>query len=132
MLPPPRRLCFRRCLSVCQFVCLLATLHKHVRTDVREIFTEGWKWADEQMIKSWWRSVSYRLDTGIVFRIRYYWEIQKLASTNCTARRCSGGHALSGIAIATMTSLRHRPLVEVCTVPVLLVFNKFDYSGHRK
>jgi len=28
---------------------------------------------------------------------------------------------LAGIAIATMTSLRHRPLAEVCTVPVLLV-----------
>jgi len=36
-LSPPRRLCFRRCLSV----CLLATLRKNVRTDLHEIFREG-------------------------------------------------------------------------------------------
>jgi len=51
-------------------------------------------------------------------------------------QRCSAGHALAGIAIATVTSLRHRPmtdsgteivtlirraLAEVATVPVLLV-----------
>jgi len=28
---------------------------------------------------------------------------------------------LAGTTIATMTSLRHRPLAEVCTVPVFLV-----------
>jgi len=39
-----------------------------------------------------------------------------------TARRCSARHALAGNAIATMTSLRDRPLMEVCTVPVLLVY----------
>jgi len=61
------------------------------------------------------------LDTGIVFRIRHYWEIRKVVSTDCAARRCRAGNALAGIAIATMTSLRHRPLVEVCNVPVLLV-----------
>jgi len=46
------------------------------------------------------------------------------------SRRCSARHALAGIAIATVTSLRHRPmtdshdrraLAEVCTVPVILV-----------
>jgi len=78
----------------------------------------------------------HRLDTGIVFRIRHYWEIRKMVSTDCAARRCSAGHALVGIAIATMTSLRHTPttdsrtdnttlvrraLAGVCTVPVLLV-----------
>jgi len=50
-LPPPRRLCFRRWLSV----CLLATLHKNIRTDLHEIFGEGWQWANEEMIKFWWR-----------------------------------------------------------------------------
>jgi len=69
----------------------------------------------------------HRLDTEIIFRIRHYWEIRKVVSTDCAVRHCS---------IATMTSLRHRPttdsgtdiatlvrrvLPEVCTVPVLLV-----------
>jgi len=73
--------------------------------------------------------LDHRLDTGIVFRIRHHWEIRKVVSADCAARRCSAGHALAGIAIATrpMTLLRHRPttdshdrraLAEVCTVPV--------------
>ena len=77
------------------------------------------------------------MDIGIVFGIRHYWEIQKVVSTACAARRCSAGQALAGIAIATMSSLRHRPttdsgtdiatlvrraLAEVCTVAVLLVY----------
>ena len=40
------------------FVCLLATLHKNVQTDLHEIFRECWQWASEQMIKFWWRSES--------------------------------------------------------------------------
>ena len=72
----------------------------------------------------------HRLDTGIVFRICHYWEIRKVVSTDCAARRCSAMHVLAGIAIATRTSLLHRPttdihvrlaLVEVCNAPVLLV-----------
>jgi len=52
-----------------------------------------------------------------------------VVSTGCAVRRCSARHALAGVAIATMTSLRHPPttdshdgraLAEVCTVPVLL------------
>ena len=88
------------------------------------------------MIKFWWRSGS-PLDTGIVFRMRHHWKIRKVVSTDCAAQRCSARHALAGIAIATMTSLRHRPttdrgtdiatlvrraLAAVCTVPMLLVF----------
>ena len=55
-----------------------------------------------------------------------------MVSTDCAARRCGAGHA--GIAIATMTSLRHRPttnshdrraLAEVCTVLALLVLSVF-------
>jgi len=58
-----------------------------------------------------------------------------VVSTDCAERHCSAGHALVGIAIATMTSLRHwrttdsqdtRALAEVCTVPVLVVD---DVSG---
>ena len=39
-------------------VCLLATLCKNFQTDLHEIFMEGWQWANEQMIKFWWRSGS--------------------------------------------------------------------------
>ena len=54
LLPPTRRLCFRRCLSV----SLLATLRKNVRTDLHEIFRNGWQRSNEQMVKFWWRSGS--------------------------------------------------------------------------
>jgi len=83
ILPPPRRICNRRSLSVCLFVCLLAALRKNFQTDLHEIFREGLQWASEQMIKFWWRSRS---------RIRIH-----------------------------ITTLVRRALVEVCTVPVLLV-----------
>jgi len=33
---------------VCLFVCLLVTLRKNFRTDLHEIFREGWQWASEQ------------------------------------------------------------------------------------
>jgi len=46
------------CFSVCLSVCLLATLRKNCRTDLHDIFREGWQWAIEQMIKFWWRSGS--------------------------------------------------------------------------
>ena len=81
--------------------------------------------------------LDHRLNTGIVFRIRHYWEIRKVVSTDCAARCCSAGHALAGITIATMMSLHHRPMTdsgtdiativrraleEVGTVPMLLVY----------
>jgi len=46
------------CLFVCLFVGLLATLSKNFQTDLHELFREGWTWANEQMIKFWWRSGS--------------------------------------------------------------------------
>ena len=57
-----------------------------------------------------------------------------MVSTDCAALRCRAGHALAGIAIATMTSLRHRPLAEVYTVPVLLVNYEADllYKNSKK
>jgi len=75
-LPPPRRLCCRRCLSV----CLLETSRRNSRTDLPEFFREYCQWANEKMIKFWWRSGSpsgYR----DCFRIRQYWEIRKVIST---------------------------------------------------
>jgi len=59
--------------------------------DLHEIFREDWQWVNEQMIKFWWRSESV-IRIGIQIRIR--------------------------ICIATLV---RRALVEVCTVPVLLV-----------
>jgi len=49
----------------------------------------------------------HRLDIGIVFRMRHCWKIRKAVSTDCDA--AVQDHALAGVAIATMTSLRHRP-----------------------
>ena len=47
ILPPPRRLCFRRRMSV----CLLGTLRKNCGMILHEIFREGWQWAEERLIK---------------------------------------------------------------------------------
>jgi len=65
-LPSQRKMCNRR-LFVCLSLCLLATLRKSFRTDLREIFREGWQWANEQMIKFWWRPGS-RIRIRIRFR----------------------------------------------------------------
>jgi len=40
------------------FVCLVATLCRNFRTDLHEIFSEGWQRPDERTIKFWWRSRS--------------------------------------------------------------------------
>jgi len=50
-----------------------------------------------------------RLDTGIVFWIRQYWEIRKM------------DNGRSFISIRQMAALVRRALAAVCTVPVLLV-----------
>jgi len=47
-------------------ICLVATLRKNFQIDVHEIFTEGRQWANEQMVKFWWRS-------GSQIRISRYW-----------------------------------------------------------
>jgi len=44
LLPPPRKIWFRRCLFVSNYV-------QNFQTDLQEIFREGWQWASEQMIK---------------------------------------------------------------------------------
>jgi len=53
--------------------------------------------------------LDHRLDTGIVFQIRHYWEIRKVVN----------GHSF--ILIRQMAVLVRRALAEVCTVLVLLV-----------
>jgi len=122
-------------------VCLFATL-LCTTTSERICMKFSWKVSNGPLNK--WLNFSgdpvHRLDTGIFFRIRHYCEIRKVVTTECAARRCSAGHALAGIAIATMASLRHRPtrdshdrrtLAEVCTVSVLLVFNEFPLHRIR-
>jgi len=47
----------------------VATFRKNFRTDLHEIFREGWQWANEQTIKFWWRSGS-RIRMRIRIRIR--------------------------------------------------------------
>jgi len=106
------------CLSLCLSACLSATLRKNFR-----IFTKFSGKVDNGPMSKYLNfggDPDHRLDIGIVFWIRHYWEIRKVVSTDCAARRCSARHALAGIAIATMTSLRHQTLAEVCAVPVLL------------
>jgi len=39
-------------------------MRKNFPTDLYEIFKEGWQWADEQMIKFWWRSRTDSPDGG--------------------------------------------------------------------
>jgi len=80
LLPPPRRICNRRCLSI----SVLATLRKNLQTDLHEIFREGWQWANEQMIK-FWCDPDHRLDTGFVLRIRHYWKIRKVVNGHKSA-----------------------------------------------
>ena len=57
-------------------VCLLATLRKNFLTDTYEIFREGLQLAMNRWL-NFGGDPHHRLDTGIVFRIRYYWEMGK-------------------------------------------------------
>jgi len=54
--------------------------------------------------------LDHRLDTGIVFRIRHYWEIWKVVN----------GHKSAAHTDLPMAAPVRRALAEVCTVPVLL------------
>jgi len=65
------------CLFV--FVCLLATLRKNFQTNLHEIFTQGWQWAIEQIVKFWWRSGSrIRIRIRIRNQIRIWIRIATL------------------------------------------------------
>ena len=119
LLPPSRRLCFRRCLFVRLSVCLLATLRKNFQTDLNEIFSEGWQWASKQITKFWWwsgctvplfpefvttgRYGKWLTDINLLLHpvIRSYWF-------------ADGG--------TDITTLLRSALAEVCTVPVLPVY----------
>ena len=83
------------CLSVCLSICLLAALRKNFQKDLNEIFNEDWQWANEQMIKCWWRSGSqgYR----DCFPDSSLSGDTKMVSTDCAARRCSARHALASL-----------------------------------
>jgi len=139
--PRQGRLCFRHVLSVCLSVCLLATLRKNFWTDLHEIFREVCNGPVNKLL-NFSGDPDHRQDAGIVFRIRYNWEIRKVVglSTDCAALRWT-----AAIAIATVTSFRHRSttdshnrlaLAEVCTVPLLLL-NHFIgivilYTSYRR
>ena len=86
-LPPPRKICNCRCLSVCLSVSKFA---QKLPNGFAWNFRKGWQWANEQIIKFWWWSGS-RIQVQICIRISI-----------ATLVRCA--------------------LVEVCIVPVLLVF----------
>jgi len=83
LLPPPRRLWFRRCfdLFVCLSVRFLATMRKKFRTDLHAIFREGSQWVSEQMIKFCWRSGS-RIRIRIRIRLRRAWRRYALSSAS--------------------------------------------------
>ena len=102
------------------FIVVCLSVRQNIQTNLHEIFREGWQWANKQLIKFWWQSRPQSVYRDC-FWIRHYWQIRKMVFTDCTAWCTSAWHTLTGIAIATMTSLRHQPLEKVCTVPVLLV-----------
>jgi len=73
---------------VCLSVCLLATLRRGFQTDLHEIFREGWQWLMNKLLNFVGDPV-HRLDTGIVFRIRHYWETRKVVSGQKSAAASS-------------------------------------------
>jgi len=91
------------CLSVCLFVSNFA---QKLLNGLHEIFREGWQFANEQMIRFWWRSGSpsgYR-DS--------FTDLSLLRDTESGINRLHCA-TLQGIAIATMTSLHHWPMTDV-------------------
>ena len=69
----------------------------------------------------------HRLDTGIVFRIRHYWEIRKVVNGHKSAAASSHlSRTDSPDGGSDIETLVRCVLAEVCTVPVLLVL---DLSG---
>jgi len=121
---------------VCLFVSLLAALRKNVRTDLHEIFREGWQLASEQIVKFWWRfgsSSGYRDwfpdssllgDTESGINQPRYAMLHRKA---CTSRYRHSNYMMplrnrptTGARDDIATLVRHA-LADVCTVPVLLV-----------
>ena len=107
LLPPPRRICFRRCLSV----CLLATLRQNFRTDLHEVFRKGWQWTSEQITKI---SVAIRINVWIQGLFSGFVAIGRYGKWLTDIN-------LLLILIRQMAALVKHALEEVCTAPVLLV-----------
>ena len=100
------------CLSVCLSVCNFA--QKSFWTDLHAIFREDWQWVSSKQIIQFGGDPDRRLDTGIVFRIRHYWEIRKVVNGD------SFIHTDSPDGVTGNTFLGG-----VCIVPVLSSFILF-------
>ena len=85
-------------------------MRKNFQTDLHEIFRECCNGPLNKRL-NFGGDPDNRLDTGIVFQIRHYWEIRKVVN----------GHKSAAILIRQMAALVIRVLVEVqvCTVSVL-------------
>ena len=62
----------------------VSNFERNFRTDLHEIFREDW----QSPVNKWLNSggdPDHRLDTGIVFRIRHYWEIRKVINGHKSA-----------------------------------------------
>jgi len=135
-------MCFCCCLSV----CLLASFCNNFQTHFHEIFREGWQWAVKQMVKFRWRSGSLSGCRGCFPDLSLLGDTESgvnrlhCAMLQCTA--CTGRHRHSNCDVITspahyrlscrsqtvslydgtdVATLVRRALVQVCTVPVLLV-----------
>jgi len=97
--------CLSACLSVNNFAQKLPSGFR----DLHEISREGWQLVNEQITQLWLRSGS---PSG------YRNCFPDSSSSRINRLRCATLQCWVAIAIATMTSLRHRPLAEVCTVTV--------------
>jgi len=58
-------------------------LRKNFATDLHEIFREGWQWANEQLVKFWWRSGS-RIRSCIQIPIRIATLVRRALAEVCT------------------------------------------------
>ena len=142
LLPPPRRLCCRRCLFVCLPVaCLLATLRKKLRNGFAWNFQGRLAMGQWQIIKFWWRSGSlsgYRDcfpdspllgDTeSCINRLR----CATLQCRACTSRHRHGNYDVYDVITSRAMTNSHdrRALAEVCTVAVLLFLT--DIIGYDR
>jgi len=123
LIPPPMRICFRRCLSV--FFFLLATLRKNCRTHLHEIFREGWQCRITEQSNN---------QPDFIYRFNFGGDpdhrLQGLFSGFVTVGRY--GKWLTDINLLLMlirqiAALVRRALAEVCPVSVLLVYYDFMF-----
>jgi len=101
---------------VCLSVCPLATLRKNFRTDLHEIFREGWQWTKEQMIKCWWRS---RSRIRIQIQIRIATPVRRALAEVCTVpvllvTACF--YRLDALPVAQPTASKHWRVLKALTL----------------